>query len=47
MANIWVPLRAGSDIIFLGGLIHYVLENDLFFRDYIVHYTNAPRDHPG
>ena len=42
LANLWVPLRAGSDIIFLGGLIRYVLENDLSFRDYIVNYTNAP-----
>jgi formate dehydrogenase major subunit len=42
LANIWAPIRAGSDLIFLGGLIRYVLENDLCFRDYIVHYTNAP-----
>ncbi len=41
VANIWVPLRAGSDILFLGGLIRYVLENNLFFREYVVHYTNA------
>jgi formate dehydrogenase major subunit len=41
MANIWVPLRAGSDILFLGALIHYVLENELFFREYVLHYTNA------
>jgi formate dehydrogenase major subunit len=41
MADIWVPLRAGSDIIFLGALIHYVFENDLAFRDYIVPFTNA------
>jgi len=41
MADIWVPLRAGSDIIFLGGLIHYVLENGREFRDYVAHYTNA------
>ena len=41
VANIWVPLRAGSDILFLGGLIHYVLEENLFFREYLVHYTNA------
>jgi len=41
VANIWVPFRAGSDILFLGGLIHYVLENELFFRDYVVPYTNA------
>ena len=41
VANIWVPFRAGSDILFLGGLIRYVLENELFFREYVVHYTNA------
>jgi len=41
VANIWVPLRAGSDILFLGALINYVLENELFFREYVVHYTNA------
>jgi formate dehydrogenase major subunit len=41
VADIWVPLRAGSDILFLGALIHYVLENQLFFRDYVSHYTNA------
>ncbi len=41
MADIWVPLRAGSDIIFLGALVHYVLENNKEFRDYVLHYTNA------
>jgi formate dehydrogenase major subunit len=41
MADVWVPLRAGSDIIFLGALVHYVLENKKDFRDYVVHYTNA------
>jgi formate dehydrogenase major subunit len=41
MADMWVPLRAGSDIIFLGGLIHYVLENHREFREYVVNYTNA------
>lgn len=42
MADIWVPLRAGSDIIFLGGLISYVLANNKEFREYVVRYTNAP-----
>jgi formate dehydrogenase major subunit len=42
MADIWVPLRAGTDILFLGGLIHYAIENDKYFREYIQHYTNAP-----
>lgn len=41
MADIWVPLRAGSDIIFLGALVHHVLENKKEFRDYVVSYTNA------
>jgi formate dehydrogenase major subunit len=41
LANIWVPIRAGSDIAFLGGLVRHIIENELFFRDYVVHYTNA------
>jgi formate dehydrogenase major subunit len=42
MADIWVPLRAGTDVLFLGGLINYVLTNNKEFREYVVHYTNAP-----
>ena len=41
LADIWVPIRAGSDIAFLGGLVRHVLEKELFFREYVVHYTNA------
>jgi len=41
MADIWVPLRAGSDILFLGGLINYVLQHKKEFREYVAHYTNA------
>jgi formate dehydrogenase major subunit len=41
MADIWVPLRAGSDILFLGAMINYVLENHREFREYVVPYTNA------
>jgi formate dehydrogenase major subunit len=41
LADIWVPIRAGTDIAFLGGLIRHLIENDLFFREYVVHYTNA------
>jgi formate dehydrogenase major subunit len=41
LADIWVPIRAGSDIAFLGALVRHVIENNLFFRDYVVHYTNA------
>jgi formate dehydrogenase major subunit len=43
MADIWVPLRAGTDILFLGALVKYVIDHDLWFHDYVVHYTNAPR----
>ncbi len=41
MADIWIPLRAGTDIIFLGALVHHVLENNKDFREYVVAYTNA------
>src|SRR4029077_11498546 len=41
MADIWLPLRAGTDILFLGGLVNYVLEHGKEFREYVVHYTNA------
>jgi formate dehydrogenase major subunit len=41
LADIWVPIRAGTDIVFLGGLINHLIEYELFFRDYVVHYTNA------
>ena len=36
-----VPIRAGSDVVFLGALINHVLSNDLFFKEYVVSYTNA------
>ena len=41
VADLHVPLRAGSDIVFLGGIINYVLANEKYFRDYVVAYTNA------
>jgi formate dehydrogenase major subunit len=41
LADIHVPLRAGTDIAFLGGIVNYVLENEKYFRDYVVNYTNA------
>ncbi|MBO0816808.1 MAG: molybdopterin-dependent oxidoreductase, partial [Actinobacteria bacterium] len=42
LADIHVPLRAGSDIAFLGGIVNYALQHDKYFRDYVVAYTNAP-----
>jgi formate dehydrogenase major subunit len=41
VADLHVPIRAGSDIAFLGGLVNQVLSNDLDFREYVVAYTNA------
>lgn len=41
VADIHVPIRAGSDIVFLGGIIRYILENERYFREYMLHYTNA------
>jgi formate dehydrogenase major subunit len=41
MADLHVPIRAGSDIAFLGGIINYIIENDRYFKEYVVHYTNA------
>ncbi len=41
MCNQYVRIRTGSDIAFLGGLIHYILENDKWFHEYVSAYTNA------
>jgi len=41
LADIWVPIRAGGDIAFLGGLVRHIIENELFFREYVLHFTNA------
>ena len=41
VANLHVPIRAGADIAFVGGLINYVLTHDKYFHDYVLAYTNA------
>ena len=41
LADLHVPLLAGSDIAFLGGLVNYVLSNEKYFREYVLAYTNA------
>jgi formate dehydrogenase major subunit len=40
-ADIFAPIRPGTDIAFLGGLINYILTNDKWFREYVLAYTNA------
>lgn len=41
VADLHVPIRVGTDIVLLGGVINHVLSNDLDFREYVVTYTNA------
>jgi formate dehydrogenase major subunit len=40
-ADLFVQIRAGSDIAFLGGLIRYAIENDRIAKEYLINYTNA------
>src|SRR5690349_3053232 len=40
-ADLHVPIRPGTDIAFLGGLIRHVIETESYFREYVEHYTNA------
>ena len=40
-ADIYAPLRSGTDIAFLGGMIRYILENDLHQKEYVANYTNG------
>ncbi len=40
-ADIHVPLRSGTNIAFFGGLIHYAIAKNLYFKDYVIPYTNA------
>src|SRR5215467_12231532 len=41
VADLFVQIRAGSDIAFFGGIIRYAIENNRIARDYLLHYTNA------
>lgn len=41
MADQYVPIRSGSDIAFLGGLVNYIIQNDAWFKEYVLAYTNA------
>ncbi len=40
-SDLYVPIRAGADIAFVGGLINYVLQNEKYFTEYMLAYTNA------
>jgi len=41
LANVYIPIRAGTDIVFLGAIIRHLLESKAYFHDYVVNYTNA------
>jgi formate dehydrogenase major subunit len=41
-ADIYAPIRSGTDIAFLGGMIKYILDNNLYHKEYVQYYTNAP-----
>jgi len=40
-ADLFLQIRAGSDIAFLGGLINYAIQNNRLAKDYLINYTNA------
>jgi formate dehydrogenase major subunit len=40
-ADIYAPLRSGTDIAFVGGMINYVLQKKLYHEEYVANYTNA------
>ena len=40
-ADLFLQIRAGSDIAFLGGLINYAISNNRIAKDYLINYTNA------
>ena len=41
VADVFVKIRPGTDIAFLGGIIRYILEHERYFKEYVVHYTNG------
>src|SRR5687768_18376138 len=41
IADLYAPIRAGTDIAFFGGLINYILEKKLYHEDYVKLHTNA------
>ncbi|MBO0811162.1 MAG: molybdopterin-dependent oxidoreductase, partial [Microlunatus sp.] len=41
LADTHIPIRAGSDIAFLGAIVNYILSNDKYFPEYVLAYTNA------
>jgi formate dehydrogenase major subunit len=40
-ADLYVALRSGTDIAFLGGMIKYIIDKEKYFKEYVLNYTNA------
>jgi len=40
-ADLYAPIRSGTDIVFLGALINYTIQNKLYNEEYVKYYTNA------
>ena len=41
LADIYAPIRPGTNIAFISGLINYVLEKNMYHHEYVLNYTNA------
>ena len=41
VADTYVPIRSGSDIVFLGAIVNWILSNERYFKEYVMNYTNA------
>ncbi len=41
VADIYAPIRSGTDITFLSGVLLYLINNNKIHADYVKHYTNA------
>jgi formate dehydrogenase major subunit len=41
VADLYAPIRSGTDIVFLGALINWMIANERYFKEYVLAYTNA------
>ena len=41
VADLYAPIRSGTDIVFLGALINWMLTNERYFKEYVLAFTNA------
>ena len=41
-ADVYAQIRPGTDAVFIGALIRHVLENELYFAEFVRAFTNAP-----